>query len=104
MPQGAATDSRPLLSPQFEQPDGGQLVGDQDIEEPAVQRAQDRLGLVFPAGYAHDLGDAPKVGELDPYPPVVNRQVHDVAAGGGGLAGDVGRPASLTPPTGGVGG
>ena len=33
-----------------------------------MQRAQDRLGLVFPAGYADDLGDAPQVGKLDPDP------------------------------------
>src|SRR5438105_4684295 len=45
-PRTPGRSARPAAL-KFEQPDGGQLIGDQDIEEPSVQRAQDRLGLVF---------------------------------------------------------
>ena len=42
---------------QLERAEGGELVRDQDVEEPAAQRAEDRLDLMQAPGHPDDLGD-----------------------------------------------
>src|SRR6185437_14956391 len=59
---------------QFQQPDRGQLVGDQNIEESAVQCAENRRGLVQPTGHADHLGNLRQIGQLDADAAVVDRQ------------------------------
>ena len=66
---------------QFEQPDRGQFVGDENIEESTVQRTQNRRGLVQPAGHTDHLGDVRQIAQLDSDAAVVDGQVNDVAVG-----------------------
>src|SRR5208282_5554895 len=50
--RGPGSASLPAPGPaplQLEQPDRGQLVGDENVQEPAVQRAENGPGLVQPA-------------------------------------------------------
>src|SRR5580693_9308217 len=75
----------------FEQAERGELVRDQDVEEPAAQRAQDGVHLVQPAGHAGHLGNLDQVGELDPDPAVVDGQLDHPARGVEELAEDVPR-------------
>src|SRR2546430_16645473 len=80
---------------QLEQAERNQLVGDQNVEESAMQGAEDRLRLVQAPGDADDLGDAGQIGQLDPDPAVMDRQGDDVAVGVEELAEDVAHDAVL---------
>ena len=66
---------------ELQQPDRGQFVGDQDVEEPAAQRAGNSRRLVDAASDSDDLRDVPKVGKLYPDPPVVDGELDDVSIG-----------------------
>src|SRR6266705_35523 len=66
---------------ELEQAEGGEFVGDQDVEEAAAQRAEDRLDLVQAAGHADHLGDLGQVRQLDADPAVVNGQPDDGTRG-----------------------
>src|SRR6266536_5850509 len=66
---------------ELEQAERGELVRDQDVEEPAAQRAEDRLDLVQAAGHPDHLGDLGQVGQLDADPAVVNGQPDDGTRG-----------------------
>jgi len=50
---------------QLEQAERGELVGDQDVEEAAAQRAQDGLDLVQASGHADHLGDLRRTLAID---------------------------------------
>jgi EmrB/QacA subfamily drug resistance transporter len=95
---GAAASGE--LALQLEQAHRDELVGHQDVEELPVQRAQDRLSLVQAPGHGHDLRDLAQVGEVDPDPALVDRQVDHLARGVEELAEDVADHAHLAQPPG----
>src|SRR5580692_11961817 len=74
---------------QLEQAQRGELVGDEDVEEPAAQRAEDGLRLVQAARHPDHLGNLRQVGKLDADPAVVNGQPDHPAGGVEELAEDV---------------
>jgi EmrB/QacA subfamily drug resistance transporter len=95
---GAAGSGEVAL--QLEQAHRDEFVGDQDVEELPVQRAQDGLGLVQASGHGHNLRDLAQVGEVDPDPAFVDRQVDHLSAGVEELAEDVADHAHLAQPAG----